>query len=248
MINLSSTERKVFKALSQVPAAVAHISRKAHVPRMTAYTVLLRLQKSKLVTTVNSVTGKKKLWVKVDDSVLLRSFDAFKKNYIPSVVQSSHKEELKIYQGKEEIGDALMGLTKRKDGARMFSIQSSQNFPLWIKVMGKEWVNKHNRAVVEHKLITLTIHSKHVPELITREKDVVDSYKGRLGNSHSIDEEFLIKGLSFYIFDDVIFLVNLNTVEASLIERKDLSLFLKSMFLCIFSKSEQELFFKQFGR
>ena len=50
-----------------------------------------------------------------------------------------------FFYGKKEISEALMDLTTRKDGARMYSIQNSKNWSRWIDIMGKDWVNKHNK-------------------------------------------------------------------------------------------------------
>ena len=114
--------------------------------------------------------------------------------------------------------------------------------------MGKEWVNKHNRAVVKHKLIAFTIHSIEAPTDIKKDKDITAAYKGRLGNSHAIPEEFLAKGLSLYIFEDTILLVDLENIRAILFTDHGMAAFLIKMFAFMFSKGEREEFFLNFNR
>jgi hypothetical protein len=246
MIGLDTNEVKVFKKLSLNPQSVAELVRILKMPRMTVYTNLLRLKQKKLVKEVKSETGKRMLWVKNDDSVIESELSRVAETMLGGAISAG--PGITTYRGKEEVSDALMDLTVRKDGARMYSIQSSKNWATWIKLMGKEWVNKHNRAVVKHKLLALTIHSPEAPDDIKKDKDITDAYKGRLGNSHAIPEEFLPKGLSLYIFEDTILLVDLQKVEAISFTNHNMATFLIKMFTFMFEQSEREEFFQKFGR
>jgi len=247
MIGLNKNEIKVFKTLNMNPQAVADIVRKTKMPRMTVHTVLLRLKKERLAKTVRSESGKRLTWCRHDDSRIEEQIGAAKKTLLGFEDRKMSKGYV-AYQGKKEVADVLMNLTIRKDGARMYSIQSSKNWALWIKLMGKEWVNKHNRAVVKHKLLALTIHSPEAPDDIKKDKDITDAYKGRLGNSHAIPEEFLPRGLSLYIFEDTILLVDLQKVEAISFTNHNMASFLIKMFTFMFEQSEREEFFQKFGR
>lgn len=246
MIGLDTNEVKVFKKLSLNPQSVAELVRTLKMPRMTVYTNLLRLKQKKLVKEVQSETGKRTLWVKSDDSVIEGELSRAAETMLGRAISAG--SGITTYRGKEEVSKALMDLTVRKDGARMYSIQSSKNWAMWIKLMGKEWVNKHNRAVVKHKLLALTIHSPEAPDDIKKDKDITDAYKGRLGNSHAIPEEFLPKGLSLYIFEDTILLVDLQKVEAVSFTNHNMASFLIKMFTFMFEQSEREEFFQRFNR
>lgn len=246
MIGLHKNELKVFKKLTLNPQSVAEIVRKTRLPRMTVHTNLLRMQKKKLVHYVKSETGKRMLWVRNSDSFLGEELSRAMEGIL-----GKHVENVKgiiSYSGKEEVGGALMELTIRKDNARMYSIQSSKNWQRWLSLMGKEWVNKHNKAVVKHKLLTLTVHSREAPEGIKKDKGITDAYKGRLGNSHAIPEEYLPRGLSLYIFEDTLLLVDLEKVEAISFTDHNMATFLVRMFAFIFKNSEQEDFFQKFNR
>lgn len=247
MIGLNKNEIKVFKTLNMNPRAVADIVRKTKMPRMTVHTVLLRLKKQGLAKTVRSESGKRLTWCRHDDSRIEEQIGAAKKTLLGFEDRKMSKGYV-AYQGKKEVADALMNLTVRKDGARMYSIQSSKNWALWLKLMGKDWVNKHNRAVVKHKLLALTIHSPEAPDDIKKDKDITDAYKGRLGNSHAIPEEFLARGLSLYIFEDTILLVDLEKVKASSFTNRNMAAFLVKMFTFMFEQSEREEFFQKFNR
>lgn len=213
---------------------------------MTVYANLLRLKKMKLADEVKSESGKRILWVKRSDALLEKEITQIAEGILGK--QIGDMAGITKYSGKEEVASALMNLTTRKDGARMYSVQSSKNWQIWLRLMGKEWVNKHNRAVVKHKLIALTIHSEEAPADIKKDKDITDAYKGRLGNSHAIPEEFLPKGLSLYIFENTILLVDLEHVRATSFTDQGMALFLIKMFAFMFSKGEREEFFQKFNR
>lgn len=246
MIGLSKSELRVFKKLTLNPQSVAGIVRTTKMPRMTVYTNLLRLEKMKLVQEVKSESGKRILWVKRSDTSLEEQISHVAINIIGK--QIGNKIVILEYIGKQEVSDALMNLTTQKDGRRMYSIQSSKNWQTWLTLMGKEWVNKHNRAVVKHKLITFTIYSKEAPADIKKDKEITGAYKGRLGNSHAIPEEFLLKGLSLYIFENTILFVDLENVRAISFTDHGVAAFLIKMFAFMFSKGEREEFFQKFSR
>lgn len=247
MIGLNKNELKVFKKLSYNPESVASLVRKLKMPRMTVHTILLRLKKERLAKSVRTESGKRLAWCKNEDSKIEQEFSEVHRSLLGALPEDRSTTHV-LYSGKKEVADALMNLTVRKDGARMYSIQSSKNWPMWVKVMGKEWVNKHNRAVVKHQLIALTIHSTEAPQDIKKDKGITDAYKGRLGNSHSVPEEFLARGLSFYIFDDTILLVDLEKVEAISFTSHNMATFLIKMFTFMFEQSEREEFFQKFNR
>ncbi len=247
MIGLNKNELKVFKKLSYNSESVAALVRKLKMPRMTVHTVLLRLKKEGLAKTVRSESGKRVVWCRSDDIRIEEQIGAAKKTLLGFEDKYISKGYV-TYHSKKEVADALMNLTIRKDGARMYSIQSSKNWAMWLKLMGKDWVNKHNRAVVKHKLIALTIHSPEAPEDIKKDKEITDAYKGRLGNSHAIPEEFLPCGLSLYIFEDTILLVDLEKVEAVSFADHNMATFLIKMFSFMFEQSEREEFFQKFNR
>lgn len=246
MIGLDKRELKVFKKLTLNPQSVAELVQKLKMPRMTVYTNLLRLRAKKLIKEVKSETGKRVLWARNNDSLIGEELSHVAESLLGKQIRTG--TGITSYTGKEEVGNALMKLTTRKDGARMYSIQSSKNWAIWLKIMGKEWVNKHNRAVVKHTLLALTIHSLEAPENIKKDKDITDAYKGRLGNSHAISEEFLPKGLSLYIFEDTILLVDLQKVAALSFTDHNMAAFLIKMFTFMFGKGEREEFFQKFNR
>ena len=250
MIGLDKNEIKVFKKLNYNAQSVADIVRKTKMPRMTVYTNLLRLHKKKLVTGVNSESGKRVEWVRGKDSVIKEELEDVTELILGKTtdLNGGDLSGIKLLCGKKEIADTLMYLTTRKDGAKMYSIQNSRNWLRWIEVMGKKWVNEHNRAVVRHKLVCFTVHSKYAPEKIKQDKEVLDAYKGRLGNSHAIPEAYLKKDLSFYIFEDTIFLVNFAKVEATLFTDADMASFLIKMFAFMFEKADEEEFFLKYNR
>jgi len=246
MVGLNKNELKVFKKLTLNPQSVAEIARATKMPRMTVYTNLQRLEKMKLVQKVRSESKKRFLWIKKSKSALEEEVSSFANKILSERMRSVAGAS--EYFGKKEVGDALMKLTVQKDGARMYSVQSSKNWEMWVTLMGKDWVNKHNRAVVKHKLIALTIHSEEAPLSIRSDKDIIESYKGRLGNSHAIREEFLPKGLSLYIFEHTILLVDLEKVRALSLTDQGMSLFLIKMFVFMFEKAGREEFFQKFNR
>ncbi len=246
MIGLHKNETKVFKKLTLNPQSVADIVREAKMPRMTVYTNLLRLEKMKLAQEVKSESGKRILWVKKDGTALEEEISHLSQSLIGR--RAGNIKGITHLSGKEEVASALMNLTTRKDGARMYSVQSSKNWQMWLSLMGKEWVNKHNKAVVAHKLMSLTIHSREAPTDIKKDEDITDAYKGRLGNSHAIPEEFLPQGLSLYIFENTILLVDLKHVKAISFTDNGMAEFLIKMFAFMFSKGEREEFFQKFGR
>ncbi len=246
MIGLDARELKVFKKLTHNPQSVAELVRKTKMPRMTVYTNLLRLKKKRLVKEVKSESGKRILWAKNQESVIKDELSYMQELVLGNTEKSTGG--ISLYKGKKEVGDTLMELTTRKDGATMYSIQNAHNWWRWVQIMGKDWVNKHNRAVVKHKLVAFTIHSPTAPERITKDSDIIEHYKGRRGNSHAIPEQFLRKDLSFYIFDETIFLVNLDKVEATAFTNKDMSLFLIKMFAFMFEKADEEEFFLKHNR
>lgn len=246
MIGLNANELKVFKKLSLNPQSVAEIARKTKLPRMTAYTNLLCLKKKKFVKEVKSETGKRILWMKNQDSVIDSELSEVRKAIFGDT--GKRLSGISFYKGRKEVGDKLMELTTRRDGAVMYAIQNAHNWWRWVEVMGREWVNKHNRAVVKHKLIAFTIHSPTAPEKITKDIDIITNYKGRQGNSHAIPEQFLKKDISFYIFDDTIFLVNLEKMEGTLLVSKDMAAFLIRLFAFMFEKASEDEFFFKYNR
>lgn len=246
MIGLHKNEVKIFKKLTLNPQSVADVVCKTKMPRMTVYTTLLRLKEKKLVQVTKSDSQKRLLWSKKNETDIEKELSCVAENLLGKRLIS--RQEIIVYVGKEEVSNVLMELTVRKDGARMYSMQSSKNWKMWLSLMGKEWVNKHNRAVVKHKLIAFTIHSPEAPKDIREDKEITSAYKGRLGNSHSIPEQFLAKGLSLYIFEDTILLIDLEKVEAILFTDNTMSRFLIGMFSFIFEKSDREEFFQKFNR
>ncbi len=253
MIGLTKNELKVFKAVTRNPQTVALIVRSTKMPRMTTYTILLRLEKNGLVKQITSDSGNKTLWLRNQDSIIEKELQHTGKVLLGISGKNKTQESqsfsgMHFFFGKKEVAQALMELTVRKDGIRMYSIQNSKNWSRWIDIMGKTWVNEHNKAVVKHKLVCFTIHSPDAPENIKKDKDIVDAYKGRLGNSHAIPESFLKRDISFYIFEDTIFLVNLEKVEAVSFTNTDMASFLIKMFSFMFENADEEEFFLKFNR
>ncbi len=246
MIGLDKNELKVFKKLTLNPQSVAELVRKTKMPRMTAYANLLRLKKKNLAQETKSETGKRIMWEKNQTSAIQKEIERMEESILGSF--GSKGGDLLRYKGKQQVGDILMKLTTRKDGATMYSIQNAHNWWRWVEVMGREWVNKHNRAVVKHKLIAFTIHSPTAPEKIKSDAGIIENYKGRRGNSHVIPEQFLKKDLSFYIFDDTILLVNLASVEATFFTHKEMASFLIKMFSFMFEKGDTEEFFLKYNK
>ncbi len=249
MIGLDTRELKVFKKLTLNPQSVAEIVRKTKMPRMTVYTNLLRLKKKKLIKEIKSESGRRILWAKNQDSIIEEEISGMRETVLGNFSNyGKNVEGLSLFKSKKEVADKLMELTTRKDGATMYSIQNAHNWWRWVEIMGKDWVNKHNRAVVKHKLVVFTIHSPTAPERIKKDEGIIENYKGRRGNSHAIPEQFLKKDLSFYIFDDTIFLVNLEKVEAILFVNKDMSSFLIKMFAFMFEKAGEDEFFLKYNK
>lgn len=246
MIGLDTTELKVFKKLTHNPQSVAELVRNLKMPRMTVYTNLLRLQQKNIAKEMKSESGKRMLWVRSQDSVIEREVEGLEALVLGGKRKSAGG--VSLYKGKKEVGDKLMELTTRKDGATMYALQHADNWWRWVEVMGKAWVNKHNKAVVDHKLIAFTIHSPVAPENIKQDASILENYKGRLGNSHTIPERFLKRNLSLYIFDDTLFLVNLETVEATLVINKDIASFLVKMFAFMFEKAGEDDFFLTYNK
>lgn len=250
MIGLDKNELKVFKKLTLNPQSVAELVRKTKIPRMTVYTNLLRLKKKKLVKDVKSESGNRIVWEKNKDSVIEEQLREARSTILSGSKNRAVKDYsfIKKYRGKKEVSEALMALTVCKDGATMYSIQNSRNWWRWVEIMGKDWVNEHNRQVVKHKLVCFTIHSPSAPEPIKKDEEIIKAYKGRRGNSHAIPEVFLKKDLSFYIFDDTIFLVNLYKVEATAFISTEMASFLIKMFSFMFEKADEEEFFLKYNR
>lgn len=246
MIGLDKNELKIFKKLSHNPQSVADLVRKLKLPRMTVYTNLLRLQKSGLAGAVKNESGKRLLWVKQQDSRIEGELSEVGKILLGHAPKEA--ERVFVLKGKKEIGDMLMELTTRKDGATMYAIQHAHNWWRWVEVMGRDWSNKHNRAVVKHKIVAFTIHSPHAPEKIKKDTGIIENYKGRHGNSHTIPESFLKKDIAFYIFDDTIFLVNLEKIEATLVRDKEMASFLIKLFAFMFEKADGDDFFIKYNR
>ncbi|MFA5132309.1 MAG: helix-turn-helix domain-containing protein [Candidatus Paceibacterota bacterium] len=253
MIGLTKNELKVFNAVTRNPQTVALIVRTTKMPRMTTYTILLRLEKKGLVKHATSDSGNKVLWLRNQDSAIEKELLHTGKVLLGSSVGNGAQElqsfsGIHFFSGKKEVSQALMDLTIRKDGIRMYSIQNSRNWPRWVDLMGKTWVNEHNKAVVKHKLVCFTIHSPDAPEGIKKDSDIIEAYKGRLGNSHAIPESFLKRDIAFYIFEDTIFLVNLEKGEAVSFTNADMASFLIKMFSFMFEKGNEEEFFLNYNR
>ncbi len=246
MIGLDNNELKVFKKLELNPQSVAELVRKTKMPRMTVYTNLLRLKKKNLVKECKSDSGKRNLWLRNQDVVIEKNLREVKEKILGK--SGSVSGDILVFKGEKEVGDKLMELTTRRDGAVMYAIQNAHNWWRWVELMGKDWVNRHNRAVVKHRIIAFTIHSPTAPEKIKQDLDIINNYKGRHGNSHTIPEQFLKKDLSLYIFDNTLFLVNLEKVEATLLLDKDLSAFLVRLFVFMFEKAEEDDFFLRYNK
>lgn len=253
MIGLTKNEIKVFEKVTRNPETVATIVLKTKMARMTVYTILLRLEKMGLVKQIESSSGNKMEWTRSKNEVIAKEIDRAKRLLLNTKVSKktskgySHQDVV-LYSGKKEVAAALVELTVRKDGAKMYSIQNSKNWKRWIDLMGKDWVNMHNKLVVKHKLICFTLHSPDAPEDIKKDSEVIAAYKGRLGNSHAIPESFLKRDVSFYIFEDTIFLVNLEKVEATSFTHGDIASFLIKMFSFMFEKGSEEEFFLKYNR
>lgn len=253
MIGFSTTEAKVFRHITRNPQTVAELVVKTKMPRMTVYTILLRLKKKGFANSILTASGKRKMWFRNKESSIEKELTATRSFLFDDKIGGKTKTKkdfsgLAFFHGKEGIKDTLMHLTTRKDGVRMYSIQNSKNWKKWIELMGKTWVNEHNRMVVKHKLICFTIHSPQAPEDIKKDVEIIQAYKGRLGNSHAIPENFLKRDLSLYIFEDTIFLVNLENLEAVLFTNTDMTNFLIKMFAFMFEKGDEEEFFLKYNK
>lgn len=253
MIGITKNEIKVFEKVTRNPETVASIVLKTKMARMTTYSILLRLEKMGLVKQAPSNTGNKMEWVRSQDGVITKELERAERMLLSTQTNKKGSKEktfsgVTFYSGKKEVADALVELTVRKDGAKMYSIQNSKNWKRWIDLMGKDWVNMHNTLVVKHKLICFTLHSPDAPEDIKKDSEVIAAYKGRLGNSHAIPESFLKRDVSFYIFEDTIFLVNLEKVEATSFTHGEMASFLIKMFSFMFEKGSEEEFFLKYGR
>ncbi len=252
MIGLRTFELKVFKALDR-PMSVAQLTLKLKAPRMTVYSNLLRLQEAGLVRHVSTPSGKRVLFERAEELQILKEVEEIKKVLISTRRSRKSKRPysfsgFRTYSGKEEISQAIMELTKRTEGGRLYSIQTSDNWNNWIKLIGKDKVNEHNSLVVKHKLLSFSLHSPKAPENIEKDETIIKAYKGRLGHSRSIPEAFLKRNLSFYVFEEIIFFVNLEKAEAFSFRHHDFSSFLVKMFMFMFEHSDEEEFFLKFNK
>jgi hypothetical protein len=234
MKELSKNENRVYERLDKEYESVASITRACRMPRMTVYTVLLRLEHYELARKIKLSDKKTYIWAKIEQSTPTST------NHIKAAIKS--------YTGVKAIKTLYMDLVTEIPERRMYTFQSSKNFDLWVKKFGNSWVNKSNKAVVDMSLLVFSLYTDNVSRDITDDVEIIKSYKGRRGGSHAIPENYFRYGIATYIFDSRILTIDLQNETAHMVDNELLSSSLISLFKFAFDNTEQDKLFRLHGR
>lgn len=131
MIKFTENELKVLECLDFKPLSVAELVRATRMPRMTVYTTLLRLRDVGAARNVLKNNSKRQLWAKSDASKLRSEIERHTKKLFGIDFINTQNNDIQI-KGKVEIANILMDLTKLNYSKRLYTMQNSANFPLWV--------------------------------------------------------------------------------------------------------------------
>ena len=181
MIKFTGNEMRVLKCLDFKPISVAALVRATMMPRMTVYTTLLRLLGVGAVRIVILNNSKRKLWAKSDASKLRSEIETHTRKLfgIDLNIKNANKNIFNI-NGRDQIAEYLINVTGLNYGKRLYTMQNSSNFPLWVDIFGKRWTNKHNKLLVDNNVIVFSIYSKNIPRSILDDKDIIENYYRKL--------------------------------------------------------------------
>ncbi len=249
MIKFTGNEMRVLKCLDFKPISVAALVRATMMPRMTVYTTLLRLLGVGAVRIVILNNSKRKLWAKSDASKLRSEIETHTRKLfgIDLNIKNANKNIFNI-NGRDQIAEYLINVTGLNYGKRLYTMQNSSNFPLWVDIFGKRWTNKHNKLLVDNNVIVFSIYSKNIPRSILDDKDIIENYKGRKGNSMAIDDKYFLPGVALYIFENQILFIDLNKLEAIVISNHNFIKFFIKIFELIFEGGDRDKLYFEYGR
>ncbi|MEK7646200.1 MAG: helix-turn-helix domain-containing protein [Patescibacteria group bacterium] len=240
LLNLTSHEEKIFTVLdTKEPFSVSDTSKKAKIPRMSAYLALAALKSRGII--YSKIKGKRRFWLRISDKELSDILISTAKLAHDSEerVEITHDDStgFAVLRGLPSLFSIFERIAQGHKDERLIGIQPTASLKNVLR--GISWKNlqpiqdsiRNNKIIVEGLL-----REDYYPTLTSLVKDpvqkeeILKSFIGRTTDMVFVSNEYLNAETELMMFRDVAFLINWKDEVALEIKNKDMLHFLKELF------------------
>ena len=227
--------------------SVTGIAHLAKVPRTSAFKALQKLKVIAFVESKKIRLKNQHLYKRVQESQIGDAIDYIKKDILkltlPQAEESLHsnnKDFPVVYlSGKNTITASLIKMMSMEKGERIFTIQASGTTKEWIKKIGEENVLQIHKLFKDNGLIVVSVQGNKSPKDFGYSKEVLESFRGRLNDSHIVIDDFFENKTSLYVYRSTVLFVDLTNLVGIEIRNKLFSNVLKKIIYFMSHKTER---------
>lgn len=236
ILDLSTKEEKVLRALSTGITTPLGIFAVTKISRVSVYAIFQKLKKRGLAETY-IIEGKKK-WRLADARTLNEKLYEAKKVLLGlqdgrQEIEHGTVDSLVVFhRGKEAIRALLFELFTKHKNERFFMMQGTTMTQGWKNVVTTEEINTLNESIKNNNLISEAIFPKNwfPHQYESWGKSWAEEFMGRAAATYEIEEKFFNHAGQIFMFGEAVYLVAMNELIIIEIKHSEIQKMIKGMF------------------
>ena len=214
ILDLSSKEEKVLRALIDGQSTPLLVTKTTKVSRPAVYDIFKKLKKRGLVES-RMVSGKKQ-WQMVSSKALAETLYETKKVLLQ--LQDGRQEVVGVsdgvvvvHTGKEAVKKVLFEMFKTHQSERFLGTANMDAMAGWLNILTPEEINETNRIIKKNQLITEIIGPYNSLEEHFKVSGIewAKDYEGRTASTVYVDKQYFNNAGQIFAFRDVLYLLAL---------------------------------------
>jgi hypothetical protein len=214
ILGLSRKQAAVLAKLRTRPTTPLEIARATRISRTAIYAILRSFKSRGLAQ--ERITDGKKLWQLAPAPLLKSRFSDAKRILVKPTEGtkevSSAKTTITLHRGKRAVKNILENIVVKQKNKRWRGLQGDVGPSGWDKVFTVREINRINEHIKRNKIIVESVYPTGWFERHTRELGVewAAGFEGRSVDGHLIDPAYFKHGGQLWVFEDSLYLVDLN--------------------------------------
>ena len=214
ILDLSSKEEKVLRALIDGQSTPLLVAKATKVSRPAVYDIFKKLKKRGLVE--SRVANGKKQWQMVSSKALAETLYETKKVLLQ--LQDGRQEVVGVsdgvvvvHTGKEAVKKVLFEMFKTHQSERFLGTANMDAMAGWLNILTPEEINETNRIIKKNQLITEIIGPYNSLEEHFKVSGIewAKDYEGRTASTVYVDKQYFNHAGQIFAFRDALYLLAL---------------------------------------